>query len=168
MLPGRFAVRSFISALMQVGDTRLLAGKKLLAVGPATADELNSYGLRADLAATSLGGIRDLAESLTDAFRGRYLYPCSDAAPQAERSAFLAEFGIELLPAVFYANRATAYRALPRTPFSRVLFTSTSTVKVYFENYPDERNAGRTWVAVGPSTLEALARLGLEAELLTT
>jgi uroporphyrinogen-III synthase len=58
------------------------------------------------------------------------------------------------------------YRDLPRLPFERVLFTSTSTVKAYFENYPDERSARRAWLAVGPSTLAALEQLGLDGELL--
>jgi len=110
--------------------------------------------------------MRELAKQLTDEHRGRYLYPCSDAAPQQERADFLSPHGVNLVPRVFYGNRATAYRELPRTPFSRVLFTSSSTVRVYFDNYPEEREAKRTWVAVGPSTLKALEQLGLPASLL--
>jgi uroporphyrinogen-III synthase len=168
ILPGRFAVRTLIETLMAIGDARLLQGKKLLAVGPATADELAGFGLWADLAAASLGGVRDLVTTLTDEYRGRYLYPCSDAAPQSERAGFLAPYGVELVPRVFYMNRAMPFRELPRTPFSRVLFTSSSTVKLYFENYADELKAGRTWVAVGPSTLKTLEELGLKAEMLSS
>lgn len=166
IVPGRFAVRSFMEALLCVGDSRALAGKKLLAVGPATAEELERFGLRADLAAASLGGVRELAEHLTDKDKGRYLYPCSDAAPRDQRTRYLAPYGIDLVPCVFYGNRAMTYRDLPRTPFNRVLFTSSSTVKVYFENHPDERKANRQWIAVGPSTLEALENLGLRGETL--
>ena len=166
LLPGRHAVRSLLDALMVVGDTRLLAGKKVLAVGPATADELAHHGLKADLAAKSLGGVRALVRDLDDSFRGRYLYPCSDAAPQDQRKALFGEFGIELVPQIFYTNCPAPFKELPRLPFARVLFTSSSTVQVYFDSYPGELSAARTWIAVGPSTLEALQGRGLEAELL--
>jgi uroporphyrinogen-III synthase len=67
---------------------------------------------------------------------------------------------------VFYENRETAPRELPRLPFDRVLFTSTTTVQTYFRRYPLERERKRTWLAVGPSTLKALQELGLEADSL--
>jgi uroporphyrinogen-III synthase len=166
ILPGRYAVRAFMEALMQEQDARALAGKRLLAVGPATAEELASFGLTADRAAPSMGGIRDLVQALTNEDRGRYLYPCSDAAPREERTRALAEYGVELVPCIFYNNRAMPVRDLPRLPFARVIFTSTSTVKAYFKNYPREREASRTWIAVGPSTLKALTAEGVPAELL--
>lgn len=166
LFPSRYAVPAMVEALLVTGDIRRLAGKSLLAVGPTTTRELGRYGLKPDLAAASLRGVRDLAEHLTDSLRGRYLYPCSNAAPRERRAAFLAEFGIELVPRVFYTNRPTPARPLPRQPFGRVLFTSSSTVRTYFERYPEERKADRVWLAVGPSTLETLVDLGLEADLL--
>jgi hypothetical protein len=39
---------------------------------------------------------------------------------------------------------------LPRLPFDRVLFTSTTTVQAYFRRYPLELEQARTWLAVGP------------------
>lgn len=162
--PSRFAVRSFLEALLAIGDARALQGKLLLAVGPATEQALRDHGLRADGAADNLGGVRSLAAKLAPGFDGRYLYPCSDAAPQQERAAGLRAHGIELAPAVFYMNREVAYRDLPRLPFDRVLFTSTSTVNAYFRNHPGERKAKRRWLAVGPSTLKALQDAGLDAE----
>lgn len=163
LFPSRFAVHSFMEALLQVGDARALHGKVVLAVGPATADELRRYGLRADGAADNLGGVQALAGRLTPDLAGRYLYPCSDASPQQERTASLRAHGIELAPVVFYANREVPFAELPRLPFDRVLFTSTSTVTAYFRRYPDELRAERAWLAVGPSTLKALHHLGLEA-----
>jgi uroporphyrinogen-III synthase len=50
--------------------------------------------------------------------------------------------------------------------FTRVLFTSASTVRAYFGNYPDETTADRTWLAVGPSTLKAIEAMGLDGDLL--
>lgn len=166
LFPGRFAVHAFMESLTHWKDARFLSGKKLLAVGPATADALARYGLRADRAAASMGGVRALAETLTPDFAGRYFYPCSDTAPREDRARLLAHYRVDLVPAVFYMNRAMPYKQLPRVPFERVIFTSTSTVRVYFENYPDECQAHRTWLAVGPSTQQALRERGLQAELL--
>lgn len=164
--PSRFAVQSFMEALLAWRDARALHDKLLLAVGPATEAELRAYGLRADGSADSLGGIRRLAEGLTPDYAGRYLYPCSDAAPQQERREALQHQRVDLTPCVFYRNIRLPPRPLPRLPFSRVLFTSTSTVHAYFDAHPEERGADRTWLAVGPSTLKALDALGLRAEVI--
>lgn len=166
LFPSRFAVQSFLEALLQDGDVRALHGKLVLAVGPATEQELRQHGLRADGAADNLGGVQSLAGRLTPEFIGRFLYPCSDASPQADRIASLRAHGIELVPSVFYENREMPPRDLPRLPFNRVLFTSTSTVHAYFRHHPGERSATRTWLAVGPSTLKALQELNLQAETL--
>lgn len=167
LFPSRFAVSCFVDALFPRQDVRALAGKHLLAVGPSTEDELKKVGLKADLAAQSLGGVRALADKISKKLTGCYLYPCSDAAPREARRAFLQPFGIDLEPVVFYGNLSTPEKPLPKLPFHRVLFTSSSTVKTYFDRYPVERNADRIWLSVGPSTLEALEKRGLEGEMLT-
>jgi uroporphyrinogen III methyltransferase/synthase len=161
LFPSRFAVRCFMEALLARADARALQGKVLLAVGPATEQELRMHGLRADGAADTLGGARRLTERLSTDFAGRYLYPCSDAAPLPQREEVLRARGIELDARVFYRNVRAPAQPLPRLPFSRVLFTSTTTVRAYFELYPEERHADREWLAVGPSTLRALQDLGL-------
>lgn len=166
LFPSRFAVSSFMEALLADSDVRALTGKKLLAVGPATEQALLDYGLRADGAADNLGGVRALAGKISASLAGRYLYPCSDASPQAERVAGLRQHGIELAPVVFYENRETPVRDLPRLPFDRVLFTSSTTVRAYFRRYPGELTTKRTWLAVGPSTLIALQQAGVNGETL--
>jgi uroporphyrinogen-III synthase len=82
------------------------------------------------------------------------------------RKAALEPAGIQLDPVVFYENRPTRPDALPSQPFERVLFTAGSTVRAYFEAFPDEKTADREWLAVGTSTLKALKELGLPAHLL--
>lgn len=166
IFPSRFAVRSFMEAVLAEGDVRKLGRLAVLAVGPATADELLKHGLRADIAADDLGGVQSLAPKLKDAQHGRYLYPCSDLSPRADRIEALRVCGIDLVPQVFYRNQPAPARPLPRVPFSRVLFTSTSTVERYFRDFPDEKKAARTWLAVGPSTLRALEALGLDADVI--
>lgn len=166
IFPSRFAVHSFMEALMQRFDARRLAAKKLLAVGPATEAELRRYGLHADASVDSYGGVRVLASQTASKFEGVYLYPCSSVAPKEERIETLRKAGIEARTECFYDNRTVAYNALPSTPFERVLFTSASTVRAYFDLYPDELDARRDWLAVGPSTDEALQRLGLDAHVI--
>jgi uroporphyrinogen-III synthase len=74
--------------------------------------------------------------------------------------------GIELVPVNFYRNEELPARPLPRVPFTRVLFTSSSTVERYFRDHPAELKSARAWLAVGPSTLRALEALGLDADVI--
>lgn len=117
-------------------------------------------GLRADAAAANLGGIESLVTQLNPADRGAYLYPCSNESPKEARVARMKDFGVELKPVEFYRNQLTTPQPLPHLAFNRVLFTSSSTVEAYFARYPEEKDAGRTWLAVGPSTLNTLRAKG--------
>ncbi len=166
IFPSRYAVHAVVEALLEFGDVRLLAGKRVLAVGPSTQEELARTGLKADASAPNLGGIESLVKELPEDERGAYLYPCSNESPKGDRVTRMRDFGIELVPVEFYRNQPTAVRPLPRLAFSRVLFTSSSTVQAYFERYPQEMTAARTWIAVGPSTLKALEKRGLAAQML--
>lgn len=166
IVPSRFAVHSLVEALHADGDVRALAGKRLLAVGPATAEALTQHGLRADLVADGFGGIASLSEKILPEHRGVYGYPCSDASPAAQRVEAMARHGVELRPVPFYVNETVRHAAPPRLPYRRVLFTSSSTVKAYFDNFPHERTANRVWLAVGTSTLRTLEAAGLQGELI--
>ena len=166
VLPSRFAVKSFVEALMAFSDIRALHGKKILAVGPMTAEGLKSYGIKADATPNSFGGIEALGKELAPEIAGRYFYPCSDTAPQEKRISAVREFGIELNPQVFYENHAVHYDTLPGLHFDRVLFTSSSTVQSYFKNFPNEHQAKRTWLAVGTSTLKTIQELGHQGVVL--
>lgn len=169
IFPSRMAVRAVAEAMMSIGDIRDLHGKRLLAVGPSTQEELAAIGLRADAAAANLGGIESLVSALGSHDRGTYLYPCSNESPKQARIERMKDFGVDLLPVEFYRNQPTATRPLPRLSFSRVLFTSSSTVEAYFARYPEERGAARQWIAVGPSTLRTLREKGFaSARLLHT
>lgn len=164
LFPSRIAVRCFMETVLADGDARTLAGKTLLAVGPATAAELAGFGLRADAAVDHYGGLSALVAERPDVPAGRYLYPCSSVAPTADRRHTLRAVGIEAVPETFYDNTPVPRRPLPDRPFGRVLFTSTSTVTIYFEHYPEEIEQPRHWLSVGPSTTRALDALGLDSQ----
>ncbi len=164
IFPSRFAVHACLQALLEQGDIRGLAGKKLLAVGPATRKELTQYGLHADAFVDGYGGLQALTAQLHDDWRGTYLYPCSSVAPLDRRRETLQQAGLKVIAETFYDNQPAPFRPLPDRPFDRVLFTSTSTVRAYFDNYPEEVKKQRVWLSVGPSTTRALQELNLNVE----
>jgi len=164
--PSPFAVRCLAEAVVSRQDDRAVRARKLVAVGPSTAREIEQMGWHPALAADDFGGVESLAAKAGAAWRGTYFYPCSDQAPAAQRTARLAECGMKLEPAVFYENRPAQPGPLPSLAFHRIVFTSPSTVQAFFERYPDERRARREWLAIGPSTLEALGRMGLKGAMI--
>lgn len=164
IFPSGPAVRRFMEAVMEVGDSRLLHGKRLLAVGPHTARSLREHGLRADAVPGGFGGAAALADH-PDLAPGLYGYPTSDQSPLEQRRATLAPAGVELDPMVVHHNTPTRPERLPSLPFHRVLFTSGSTVRAYFEAFPAETRATRDWLAVGTSTLHAIQKLGLHGRI---
>jgi uroporphyrinogen-III synthase len=157
--PSSPAVHHTLEAVMALGDVRLLAGKQLLAVGPLTAGTLREYGLQADGVAEGFGGAAALAE-LPDLKPGTYGYLTSDQSPVDKRQAALKPVGITLDARIFYRNLPTKPDHLPGIEFDRVLFTSGSTVRAYFQAFPEEISSAREWLAVGTSTLKAIEALG--------
>ena len=166
IFPSSFSVDCFIEQLLAFGDLRDLSGKRVLAVGPMTAATLRGYGLQADAAPDDFGGVIALAALDEGKHPGTFGYPCSNLAPTRKRQAAVADSGIILDPVVLYDNVPLAHTQLPNLPFSRVLFTSSSTVQNYFDSFPEERDADREWLAVGTSTLQTLRENGLTAFLL--
>lgn len=166
VFPSSRAVEFLVEALLELGDTRLLGDKKLLAVGPRTAEALRAFGLKADAAPKGFGGAAALA-AMEGNWRGRYGYLTSDQSPVEERQQAVRSAGINLDPAVFYQNRVIRHDHLPALPFHRVLFSSGSTVHAYFDQFPAEKSAPREWIAVGTSTLKTLRQLGIAGRTLS-
>lgn len=160
IFPSSPAVKWFMEALLEVADIRALAGKHILAVGPLTAKTLAEYGLKADAVPTGFGGAAALAQE-ENLNLGLYGYLCSDASPVAERKSAFAGTGVTLDPVIFYQNLPVTHPQYPTPRISRVLFTSSSTVHAYFNQFPAEKTADRIWLAVGTSTLKTLRALGL-------
>ncbi|MDF3131000.1 hydroxymethylbilane synthase [Kiritimatiellaeota bacterium B1221] len=166
IFPSSPAVKWVMEALLEFADTRALAGKKILAVGPLTAKTLASYGLKADAVPEGFGGAAALATH-PDLTPGVYGYLCSSASPVEERKKAFTGTGIELDAQVYYENASTPDEKLPELDFQRVLFTSSSTVKAYFKKFPEEKTRQRDWLVVGSSTLKALNALGLNGLIIS-
>jgi uroporphyrinogen-III synthase len=166
IFPSSPAVKWFMEALMSSQDVRSLAGKQLLAVGPLTAKTLAGYGLKADAVPSGFGGAAALAKE-PNLKPGLYGYVCSDVSPVEARASAFEGTGVTLDPFTFYKNETVTHPRYPSQDISRVLFTSSSTVNAYFSQFPDEKSAQRTWLAVGSSTLKVLTSLGLRGYIIS-
>lgn len=166
IFPSTASVNWFIEALISFSDVRALADKQLLAVGPLTAAALKELGLRADVVAKGFGGASSLAKQ-ENVRPGLYGYLTSNESPIEERQKAFEGTGVELEAVITYLNQPTKPESLPHPFFNRVLFTAGSTVRAYFERFPDERTAKREWLAVGSSTLKVLEELGVEGHIVS-
>lgn len=171
-------VRHFCAALWQTGaDARAFARAKIAAIGPATAEALGSYGLRADLMPSEYRG-----EAVADALRARVgdvrglrvllarAAVARDALPDMLRHAGAL---VDVVP---------VYRALPAPAdsFDKIrarlhegsvdiaTFTSPSTLNRLLEALGAEAATllGRvTCAAIGPITAQALTERGVTPQI---
>jgi uroporphyrinogen III methyltransferase/synthase len=166
------AVALFWEALRSEGrDARALAGVKVCAVGPATAEALLARGIAVDVQPE-----RFVAEGLLDALAGRgdlqaarVLY----AAAQGARDVLpegLAAMGadVDVVPAyrsVPDAEGAAVLRAaLERGAVDLVTFTSASAVRGYVEAAGAALAARAPAASIGPVTSAAARAAGIDVE----
>jgi len=174
------AVDAFMEQLLSgPNDLRALGGAKLCGVGPATAEQLEDYGIKVDLtpaeyraeavlrALTEGGGVRGLKILLPHADIGRELL--------AEE---LRKQGAEVTEVVAYRTIAVdadregepdIYRMLLERSIDVVTFTSASAVRNFVRLLGAEPAAdllGSTVVAcIGPVTAEAAAQSNIQTTI---
>lgn len=176
-------VEQFMRRLMAgPGDVRGLHGPRLCTVGPATAERLARYGLKADLVPPE-----HRAEGIVAALRAtgtleglRILLPKADIAREV-----LSE---ELRKSGAVVTEVAAYRTVPETgsrdtdpdiykmllerQIDIVTFTSASAVRHFVKTIGEEQAAdllSSTFVAsIGPVTAEAAQQLGIETQIVPT
>ena len=163
------AVAVVWDALRAAGkDARALAGIKLAAVGPATADALMAHGIVPDVTPT-----RFVAEGLLEALRGRddmrgarVLYATSEGAREVLPSG-LAELGatVKVVPIYRSVPDEAGARALRETLSTDgadlVTLTSASAVHAYVAAVGAERAAQIPAASIGPVTSEAARAAGV-------
>jgi len=151
-------------------DARALAGTRVAAIGPGTAEALATYGIVADVVPE-----RAVAEGLVEAL--------GDLTPPVRRTLIArASEGREVLPDALRARGAEVdvlelYETVAEVPSPHVLsealaadyvtFTSASTVRFFLEagsdgGAPPELSPRTRVVSIGPITSEALREHGLE------
>jgi uroporphyrinogen III methyltransferase/synthase len=169
------AVASFMGALFDAGhDVRALAGPKLCASGPGTAERLARHGIKVDLVPDEFR-----AEAIVEALKGRQaagarvLLPRADIGREivADR---LRGLGSEVTEVVAYrtvldeASRdgdPDVYRMLLDGQIDAVTFTSASAVRNFIKIFGADQGPDllkhTTVAAIGPVTSEVASSLGI-------
>ncbi len=159
------AVKIFFEILeMQGKDSRTLAGKKILAIGPSTASALKTYGILPEHmpSAYTQEGILSLMKSQLSNDDHVLLPVAEDGRDELQNQ----------LSGVCQLTRVNLYRAeLPEVNFIRnpldgldaITFTSASTVSHFHETiskYNLKLEAHTLLLSIGPITTETLINLG--------
>lgn len=171
-------VDHFFARLSENGlDARSLSSASICAIGPATAERLSRFGIRADLVPRkfiSRDILRELAER--GEIKGKsFLLPRADIAPR--------EFGEELLrggaalvdDVPLYrtveedlSDRPAQLELLRTGAFDLVTFTSSSTVQNFdrlLRKHGIEGKQGIHCAAIGPVTADTARELGYSVEI---
>ncbi len=156
-------------------DARAFAAVRLAAIGPATAAELEKFGLRADFMPTSFVA-EAVAEELPVHGGERVLLPRADLA-RADLAEALREKGCTVDEVIAYRtlpheHSAAEVRALFADKFDIITFTSSSTVRnlaellqaAFGETWRDEL-AGALIACIGPITAGTARELGLQPDI---
>jgi uroporphyrinogen III methyltransferase/synthase len=160
-------VRLLFARLAAAGrDARALAGARVAAIGPGTAATLREHGVLADIVPE-----RFVAEGLVEALAGvpvaRALIAraaeARDVLPEALRARG-AEVDVLALYETVAEPLGDSELAAARGA-DYVTFTSSSTVRFFFETVGPEPLPRARLVSIGPVTSEALRACGLEPDV---
>ena len=172
----RNAVDQVFARLHATGhDTRLLAGTKIAAIGPATVNELKLHGIAADLVPTDYS-----SDGLIDAFSALNATPRKVLAFKSDIGRESVMQGLSRLGAsvdlvsayrtVHETESADKARAAYRSGIDITTFTSSSTVSNLLDmldTNADVVNDG-TVVCIGPVTAETARKRGIRVDIVPT
>ena len=163
-------VRLLFDRLHRAGhDARVFSGARVAAIGPGTAAALREHGLIADVVPT-----RFVAEGLVDALADLPVQRALIARAAQARDvlpAALRQRGAEVDVLALYETVAEPIsepqrRALAAAGY--VTFTSSSTVKFFFDTVGDGLPERTRLVSIGPVTSDALRDQGREPDVEAT
>ncbi len=170
------AVRYFFQRLDTLGlDTRALAGCRVCAVGPRTAEEIRSFGIKPDLVPTDYKAEGVVEEfSRLDMQGSRVLFPRADKARDVIQRE-LKRMGAHVDSPVAYRNLFPE-RLPPETLFALekrsvdcITFTSSSTVQnlaaMLGEEMMLDMLKGVVVASIGPITSKSCRDLGLKVDI---
>lgn len=156
-----------------------IAGRRVAAIGPATADALREHGVRVDVVPAEYR-----AEGLIERLRGLLTAGDRVLLPRAAQTrdvlvTGLRALGVDVVEAPAYATRRAADsdrtrlgEALAASGIDVVTFTSSSTARNFAEMFSEaERRAWRGRVAIasiGPITAATAAEYGLATDIMPT
>jgi uroporphyrinogen III methyltransferase/synthase len=162
----------FFKRVEQLGkDARIFLGVKIAAIGEATAQALRAKGLQADLVPsefTSEALFRSLEEK-GELSRKKFLLARADIAPPDLRKALEKEGGVVVEIEAYRTRKDPAGKRellelLRRRKVDYVTFTSSSTVRNFFEAIPPALRKGlkARFVSIGPVTSKTLEEYGFK------
>jgi uroporphyrinogen III methyltransferase/synthase len=157
-------VRLLFERLAAAGrDARALAGATVAAIGPGTARELAQHGIAADVVPERFVA-EGLVEALADVSVTRALVAraaqARDVLPDALRARGAEVDVVALYETVPEPLADSQLDALAGVDY--VTFTSSSTVRYFFDAAGDRLGASTRLVSIGPVTSEALRERGRE------
>ncbi|PZS13151.1 MAG: uroporphyrinogen-III C-methyltransferase [Solirubrobacterales bacterium] len=160
-------VRLLFERLASAGmDTRALAGARVAAIGPGTATALRTHGIRADVVPERFVA-EGLVEALVDVPVKRALLArageARDVLPDALRARGAEVDVVALYETVAEPLGEAELEAVGRADY--VTFTSSSTVRFFFERAGGALQASPRLVSIGPVTSDALRARGLEPDV---
>jgi uroporphyrinogen III methyltransferase/synthase len=166
-------VRTFSGALARAAlDSRTLGGRRVAAVGPATARALGEIGICADLVPERFSGEGLLAALLAATGEGERLLLWRARGAREDLAKGLAEAGRRVVEVEAYesvmpsAVDEASVESLKAEPPFAVLFSSASTANNFAQIIGEEdvRNvfAVSSAISIGPATTDALRALGVE------
>jgi len=164
-------VEAFFWRLLASGrDARSLGTVKVAAIGPATANKLAEYGIRADCVPPKYVA-ESIVEELGDVTGQRFLLPRADRArdflPEALRRRGATVDSVAAYRTVTEEGR-TKLLAVIEQGIDIVTFTSSSTVESFVEGIGKDnlgRLKGVRCASIGPITTGTARKLGLEIHI---
>jgi uroporphyrinogen III methyltransferase/synthase len=160
-------VRALFARLSAAGlDARAFAGARVAAIGPGTAAALRSYGLIADVVPERFVA-EGLVEALADVPVSRALLARAAEARDVLPDALSAR-GADIDVVALYRTVAEALTPEQREGVGRadyVTFTSSSTVRFFFDSAGDALAPHTRLASIGPVTSETLRERGREPDV---
>ncbi|MCD8334469.1 MAG: uroporphyrinogen-III C-methyltransferase [Clostridiales bacterium] len=163
-------VEVFFDALWRLGmDGRALSGVKLAAVGPSTAQALETRHLRADYV-PPVYDTEHLALGLAARTKGPVLLPRaalgSPILPRVLEEQGVAFTDVPVYDTVFPGENADEVRSLLAAGETWVTFTSASTVRGFVNSLEPGTDLSRVlWLCIGPQTAAECARHGIRTRV---
>ncbi|MHB1377884.1 MAG: uroporphyrinogen-III C-methyltransferase [Candidatus Humimicrobiaceae bacterium] len=169
-------VESFFERLFQSGqDSRNLSNNKICAIGPSTADKLNSFGLKADIQPDEF-----IAEAIVcifqkmDIFGKKILLPRTDIA-RADLRLGLEKCGAHIDEVITYQTcmdddqDEKVIERIKSGCFDLITFTSSSTVKNFIQlighNNLKQVFSSASVASIGPITQKTAESYGLKVHI---
>ncbi len=171
------AIRFFIQRLRERGkDIRELKGVMICAVGPRTAEEIEQYGLKADLVPSEYKAEGVLAALGGEKVKGkRFLIPRAKVAREIIPDG-LRKLGAEVTVAVAYENVKPAgdveriKKLFEDRKIAAVTFTSSSTVNNFVEILGQKEYKtvlkGAVIACIGPVTAKTADEYGIKTDIM--